>query len=113
MREFRSPARLVIIAGALDVVGNIALWTGAVAYRFLHAEAARVDDSQITQVSVTCQFVGYFLLLLNIIAVLVALYRAIQFRRWGWVVISIVQLVALAYGFLLIWVFYGMVLMTP
>jgi cation transporter-like permease len=113
MREIRSPVKLAIIACVLDVFGNIGLWAGAVAYRFLHAEEARVDDSRITQVMVTCQYVGYFLLLLNIIAVLVALHRGIRSRKWGWVVLSIVLLAALAYGSLLIWVFYGMALMTP
>lgn len=113
MKEFKSPTKLVVITSIVNLVGNVGLWVGAVIYRFLHAAEAQADDSRIALVMEGCWYAGHLFIALSAFALLVAFFRAVRYRKWTWIIVSLILFAALAYEVVLIWMFYGIASMTP
>jgi hypothetical protein len=106
MKEFKSPMKLVLVTSIVNLAGNVGLWIAAVIYGYSHS-----DSSATVMTMKGCMYFGYLLLGFNTIALFVALFRAMRFTKWIWIVCLMMLLTALAYEAVLVWMFYGIAFM--
>lgn len=107
-KEYRSPMRSLIWAGLINVIGNVALWSAAIYWRFTHE-----DDQHNVDAIMRFMYVGYLLLLVNALVLFVVLVRSIRDRKWTWTALASILLLLLAYEAVFIRGLYAIVFITP